>query len=171
MVKLDSEEKTQIQSCKSEESTKKTKADSSKSEQKPAQEDKKSGERCPGDKGPGDKGPGAAVESKDGMEEVLVCIICQEIMHDCIRWAINTGRGPELVLGELIILTQQLKLVGNTYKTYFSLLWRCESLIIIVLSTSNCTHSIFKSYMYTTVCCMFHIFFFFIKKKIINVEV
>lgn len=80
MVKLDSEEKTQIQSCKSEESTKKTKADSSKSEQKPAQEDKKSGERCPGD-----KGPGAAVESKDGMEEVLVCIICQEIMHDCIR--------------------------------------------------------------------------------------
>lgn len=84
MVKLDSEEKTEIQSCKSEESTKKTKADSSKSEQKPAQEDKKSGERCPGDKGPGDKGPGAAVESKDGMEEVLVCIICQEIMHDCI---------------------------------------------------------------------------------------
>lgn len=166
MVKLDSEEKIEIQSCKSEESTKKTKADSSKSEQKPAQEDKKSGERCPGD-----KGPGAAVESKDGMEEVLVCIICQEIMHDCIRWAINTGRGPELVLGELIILTQQLKLVGNTYKTYFSLLWRCESLIIIVLSTSNCTHSIFKSYMYTTVCCMFHIFFFLIKKKIINVEV
>lgn len=85
MVKLDSEEKTEIQSCKSEESTKKTKADSSKSEQKTAQENKKSGERCPGDKGPGDKGPGAAVESKDGMEEVLVCIICQEIMHDCIR--------------------------------------------------------------------------------------
>lgn len=80
-VKLDKdpEKKTEIQSCKSEESTKKTKADSSKSEQKTAQADTESGEGCPGD-----KGPGAAVESKDGMEEVLVCIICQEIMHDCI---------------------------------------------------------------------------------------
>lgn len=80
-VKLDRdpEKKTEIQSCKSEESTKKTKADSSKSEQKTAQADTESGERCPGD-----KGPGTAVESKDGMEEVLVCIICQEIMHDCI---------------------------------------------------------------------------------------
>lgn len=75
-VKLDKdpEKKTEIQSCKSEESTKKTKADSSKSEQKTSQADTESGEGC----------PGAAVESKDGMEEVLVCIICQEIMHDCI---------------------------------------------------------------------------------------
>ena len=33
--------------------------------------------------------PQEATGGCDAFEESLICIICQEILHDCIRWELN----------------------------------------------------------------------------------